>query len=139
MKYQAIFSSTMARLFFGGAISLLGAKAIAAVTYSVWPSSTTVVTADGSNQFGGNLSGLFYEPAAGTQQAVLWGVQNSPSKLYNLVWNSTSNTFVNLEAIAWVPDTYLVANQFIDESTNQPHNPKTLLNKGFRLPSNFLR
>lgn len=198
----------MARLFFGCAISLLGAKAIAAITYSPWPSSTTVVTADGSNQFGGNLSGLFYDPAAGTQPAVLWGVQNSPSKLYNLVWNSTSNTFVKntanswgqgktlyypngtgspdaegvtkaelystdiyvsterdgsgsnrfsvlrydisssattltatnewnltsnlptvsstnlgLEAIAWVPDTYLVANQFIDESTNQPYNP----------------
>ncbi|BBD63014.1 putative signal peptide protein (plasmid) [Nostoc sp. HK-01] len=207
MKRKTESSWTIANLFFACGISVLSAKLVtAAVTYNVWPNNTTVVTADGSNQFGGNLSGLFYEPTTGTQQAVLWGVQNSPSKLYNLVWNgsnfikntangwssgktlrypngtgapdaegvtkaelssttiyvsterdgSGSNRFsvlsydisssattlnatrewnltsnlptvkstnLGLEAIAWVPDSYLQANGFIDESTNQPYNP----------------
>ncbi|MFN6474197.1 MAG: hypothetical protein RMY36_031580 [Nostoc sp. SerVER01] len=44
-------------------------------------------------------------------------------------WNLTSNlptvSSINLglEAIAWMPDSYLQANGFIDESTNQPYNP----------------
>ncbi len=207
MKLSAIFSSTSAKLVLACALSLVSSKAIA-VPYSAWPTTTTVVTADGSNQFGGNLSGLFYDPAAGTQPDILWAIQNSPSKLYNLTWNSVTNTFVKnvtnnwgsgktlrypngtgapdaegitkaeltspiiyvsterdgsgsnrfsvlsfdtsssattlnatrewnltsslptvsstnlgLEAIAWVPDTYLTANGFIDESTNQPYNP----------------
>ncbi|MDO9104848.1 MAG: hypothetical protein Q7U57_07785 [Methylovulum sp.] len=74
---------------------------MAAITYSTWPSSTAVVTADGTKQFGGNLSGLFYEPAFGAQQAVLWAVQNSPSKLYNMVWSSASNTFIKNTANGW--------------------------------------
>lgn len=207
MKCKAISSFVLTKLFFACGISLLSAKLVAAaVTYSVWPSSTTVVTADGSNQFGGNLSGLFYDPAAGTQPSVLWAVQNSPSKLYNMVWNGStfvkntannwssgktlrypngtgapdaegvtkaefssttiyvsterdgsgsnrfsvlsydssssattlnatkewnltsnlptvSSTNLGLEAIAWVPDSYLQANGFIDESTNQLYNP----------------
>jgi len=76
-------------------------SAASAITYNAWPNSTAVVTADGSNQFGGNLSGLYYQPAAGSQAAVLWGVQNSPSKLYNLVWNSSSNTFVKSTSNGW--------------------------------------
>lgn len=184
-----------------------------AVTYVAWPTTTTVVTADASNAFGGNLSGLFYEPAAGSQPAILWGVQNSPSKLYSLVWNgstyakntanswgsgktlrypggtgapdaegitkaelsdpaiyvaterdgsganrfsvlrydtsatgttltatnewnltsdlpSVSSTNLGLEAITWVPDSYLVANHFIDEHTNQPYNPANYAGHG---------
>lgn len=180
---------------------------MAQITYSAWPTSTTVVTADASNPFGGNLSGLFYDPAAGAQSAVLWGVQNSPSKLYNLVWSSSTSTYIKntangwsagktlrypngsgapdaegvtkaelssaaiyvaterdgsgasrlsvlrfdtssaattlnathewnlttdlptvgsnlgLEAIAWVPDSFLQANGFIDESTGAAYNP----------------
>ncbi len=45
--------------------------------------------------FGTNLSGLFYEPAAGSDPAVLWAVQNGPSKIYRLLWNGT----------IWAPDT----------------------------------
>ncbi|MEA5554777.1 hypothetical protein VB713_28030 [Anabaena cylindrica UHCC 0172] len=193
-----VSTSLMAKLFFTGAISLLGAKAIAQVAYTAWPTTTTVVTVN-TGTFGGNMSGLFYEPAT------LWAVQNSPSKLFKMVpsgsnfvkdttngwssgktlrypngsgapdaegitkgeltsttiyvaterdgsgnsklsvleyetsgsattlnatkeWNLTSNlpsvsSNAGLEAIAWVPDSYLVANGFIDESTSAAYDP----------------
>jgi hypothetical protein len=71
----------------------------AAITYLTWPGSSSVATVDASNAFGGNLSGLFYQPAASGQTPVLWAVQNSPSKLYNLVWNGSS--FVKNSANNW--------------------------------------
>jgi hypothetical protein len=201
------------KLLMAGAATLVSASAIAAITYVAWPTTTTVVTADASKAFGGNLSGLFYEPAAGSNPAVLWGVQNSPSKLYNLVWNGSiyakntanswsagktlrypsgtgapdaegvtkaeltdpaiyvsterdgsganrfsvlrfdtttagttlnathewnltsdlptvSSTNLGLEAIAWVPDAYLVANHFVDEHTNLPYDPANYAGHG---------
>jgi len=177
-----------------------------AITYVAWPTTTTVVTADTSNEFGENLSGLFYQTAAAPQSAILWAVQNSPSKMYNLVWNgstyaknttnswsagktfrypngtgapdaegvtmaelnspaiyvsterdgsgsnrfsvlrydtSASGTTLNAtnewnltsdlpvvgstnlgsEGIAWVPDSYLQANQFLDKNTGLSYDP----------------
>jgi hypothetical protein len=44
-----------------------------------------VIAVDQANFFGTNMSGLTYEPASGSSPAVLWAVQNSPSKLYRLV------------------------------------------------------
>ncbi len=206
MKSRTATSATITRLFFACALGLASAPSMAAITYSAWPTSTTVTTADTANAFGGNLSGLYYEPAAGTQGAVLWAVQNSPSKLYNMVWNGSTfikntannwsagktlrypngsgapdaegvtkaeltsaaiyvsterdgsganrfsvlrydtassattlnatnewnltadlptvgSTNLGLEAIAWVPDSYLQANQFKDENTNLPYDP----------------
>jgi hypothetical protein len=77
-------------------ISLVTAPAIAksssstpTVTFSPWPTTTTVVTADNKNEFGENLSGLFYQPASDTQAPVLWAVQNSPSTIYSLNWNGS--------------------------------------------------
>ena len=35
------------------------------------------------------MSDLSYEPATGSKAATLWAVQNSPSTLYQLVWNGT--------------------------------------------------
>jgi hypothetical protein len=64
-----------------------------------------VAIVDDSNVFGSNLSGLFYEPAAGTAPAVLWAVQNGPSTLYRLLWTGS----------VWAPDT-----------TNEWGNGKTL-------------
>jgi hypothetical protein len=187
--------------------------ASAAITYLTWPGSSSVTTVDASNSFGGNLSGLFYQPASGSQTPVLWAVQNSPSKMYNLVWNgssfvknsannwssgktlrypngtgapdaegvtraeltssmiyvaterdgSGSNRFsilsydtnasgtsinasnewnltanlpavsdsnLGLEAITWVPDSYLTARQFKDENTNLPYDPANYPNHG---------
>jgi hypothetical protein len=195
----------LTKILLGCAFGLLAAQAMA-VTYAAWPTSTTVVTADPSAYFGGNLSGLFYQPVTGSQPAVLWAVQNSPSKLYNLQWNGSNyvkntanswsagktlrypngsgapdaegvtmaelsspalyvsterdgsganrfsvlrydssatgstlnatnewnltsdlpvvaSTNLGLEAIAWVPDTYLQANGFIDENTGLPYDP----------------
>lgn len=205
MKYHVKAVSGLGKILLGCALGMLSAQSIA-VTYVAWPTTTTVVTADASNAFGSNMSGLFYQPAAGAQPVVLWAVQNSPSRLYSLSWNgstyvkntgnnwgngktlrypngtgapdaegvtmaelnspaiyiaterdgsggnrfsvlrydtSTAGTTLNathewnlttnlpavsdsnkgLEAIAWVPDTYLQANQFIDENTGLPYDP----------------
>lgn len=58
-----------------------------------WPGTDDVVTVDETNAFGSNVSGLSYEPARAGGTAVLWAVQNSPSKLYRLTFDGTS----------WVP------------------------------------
>ena len=55
-----------------------------------WPGTDAVMTVDELNFFGTNLSGLNYQPAAGTEPDVLWAVQNGPSKLYRLLWNGTT-------------------------------------------------
>jgi len=54
-----------------------------------------VVTVDPANTYASDLSGVHYEPAQGAAAAVLWAVQNMPSKLYRLLWNGS----------AWVSDT----------------------------------
>ncbi|MFK4086391.1 hypothetical protein ACI2LF_19935 [Kribbella sp. NPDC020789] len=162
-----------------------------------WPGGSTVATADGSNVFGTNLSGLSFQSAS-----VLWAVKNGPGKLYRLVpdgtnwkpdstgartlryangqgdpdaegvvatpdgivvaternnsdndtsllkilrydgaspastlnatreWNLTSDLpgvdpNSGLEAISWIPDTFLTAHAFHDEHTNTPYDPTT--------------
>lgn len=55
-----------------------------------WPGTDAVVTVDEAGYFGTNLSGLNYQPAAAGAPAVLWAVQNSPSKLFRLLHNGTS-------------------------------------------------
>ncbi|WP_245757442.1 SdiA-regulated domain-containing protein [Amycolatopsis xylanica] len=49
-----------------------------------WPGSSSVTTADGSNTFGENMSGLSFQG-----QSVLWAVRNGPGTLYRLVPNGT--------------------------------------------------
>lgn len=197
-------SSGIAKFLLGCAFGLLSTQSMA-VSYVAWPTTTAVVTADQASTFGENLSGLFYQPAAASNAAVLWAVQNSPSKLYSLTWNgsnyvknatnswgsgktlrypngtgapdaegvtmaelnspavyvaserdgsgssrlsilrydtSASGTTLKatnewnltadlpkvdsnagLEAISWVPDSYLQASQFIDENTRLPYDP----------------
>ncbi|MFD9699059.1 esterase-like activity of phytase family protein [Lentzea sp. NPDC059081] len=46
---------------------------------SAWPGDSAIRTADGSNVFGKNLSGLSFESAN-----TLWAVKNSPATLYRL-------------------------------------------------------
>ncbi|MBK6304542.1 MAG: lamin tail domain-containing protein [Gemmatimonadetes bacterium] len=62
---------------------------------ATWPGSDDVRTVDGTSVFGGNMSGLTYEPAAGAQPAVLWAARNGPGALFRLV--SRGGT--------WTPDT----------------------------------
>jgi hypothetical protein len=66
---------------------------------SAWPFDGTVRAACGKDAFGKNLSGLVYEPASTTTEAVLWAVQNEPAKLHRLSWNGTA--FVPLTSDAW--------------------------------------
>lgn len=51
---------------------------------ATWPGSSTTRTADGTNAFGTNLSGLSFE-----SQNVVWAVKNGPSTLYRLVPSGT--------------------------------------------------
>jgi hypothetical protein len=55
-----------------------------------WPGTDTVITVDDAGAFASNLSGLSYQPATATDPAVLWAIQNGPSKLYRLLWNGTT-------------------------------------------------
>lgn len=61
---------------------------------ATWPGDDNVVTIDGNAVFGGNLSGLAYEAAAGSSPAVLWGARNGIGTLFRLVFNGT----------IWTPD-----------------------------------
>ncbi|TAJ17161.1 MAG: lamin tail domain-containing protein, partial [Dehalococcoidia bacterium] len=65
------------------------------VTASPWPGNAAVATADGVGVFGGNMSGLAYEPSGTAATGVLWASKNGPGTLYRLVWDGTN----------WVPDT----------------------------------
>ena len=57
----------------------------AIVTVEPWPGQNMVATGDNLNQFGDNLSGLIYEPAAGGNPNVLWAALNGPGTLYRLI------------------------------------------------------
>jgi hypothetical protein len=61
---------------------------------SAWPGQNDVTTVDGSAVFGGNLSGLTYEPATVSSPAVLWAVRNGPGTLYRLIYDGS----------IWTPD-----------------------------------
>lgn len=69
------------------------------ITLAAWPGGNAVVNASVKNGFGTNLSGLTYQPAAGTAPAILWAVQNAPSKVYQLTWNGTA--FVSVTTDGW--------------------------------------
>lgn len=74
----------------GGVAGSGGAGGNGGVSQLAWPGTADVVTVDEPGVFGTNMSGLSYEPAVGSAPAVLWAVQNSPSKLYRLLNNGTS-------------------------------------------------
>jgi hypothetical protein len=78
----------------GGTGSGGGAGGTGGASTLAWPGSSDVITVDTASFFGTNMSGLSYEPANGATPAVLWAVQNSPSKLYRLLFDGTS----------WVPE-----------------------------------
>lgn len=60
----------------------LGLAVTPAQAATAWPGDSATKTADGTNVFGKNLSGLSFESAN-----VVWAVKNSPSTLYRLVPN----------------------------------------------------
>jgi hypothetical protein len=55
-----------------------------AILFDPWPTNDTVIASDVAGTFGANLSDLAYQPANGGDSAVLWAVQNNPSRLYHL-------------------------------------------------------
>ncbi|GGU66027.1 hypothetical protein GCM10010178_67430 [Lentzea flava] len=63
-------------------LGLTGTPAQAATT---WPGDSATRTADGTNVFGTNLSGLSFENAG-----VVWAVKNGPAALYRLVPNGSA-------------------------------------------------
>jgi len=65
-----------------------------AIASQAWPGLDDVAIVDGTSVFGGNLSGLIYEPAAGGAPAVLWGARNGPGSIFRLLFNGT----------IWAPD-----------------------------------
>ncbi|MGW0520788.1 hypothetical protein [Crossiella sp. NPDC003009] len=62
------------------AVALPAAPALAAPPIAKWPGSAEIGTADASNVFGSNLSGLAFQGPN-----VLWAVRNGPGTLYRLV------------------------------------------------------
>lgn len=78
----------VATLTLGGANSC-GTRGGGSTTPVAWPGGSSVATADGSNVFGQDLSGLYQEGN------VLWGAQNS-GKLWRLVRDGSGG---------WKPDT----------------------------------
>lgn len=61
-------------------------------TATAWPGLDNVVTVDGDNVFGTNLSGLSYEKIG--SDSVIWAVKNGPSTLYRLIFSGS----------IWTPD-----------------------------------
>ena len=75
--------------------STRGAANVCPVPATTWPGSASVATADATDVFGKNLSGLAYQPASQGSPAVLWAVRNSPSTLFRLIYDGAK----------WTPDT----------------------------------
>jgi hypothetical protein len=71
------------------------------VALSPWPGANAVATVDQVGQWSGNLSGLSYDPATTSDPAVLWGIQNSPSMLYRLLWSATTATWASAPTDGW--------------------------------------
>lgn len=68
-----------------GTINACEGDVTVGLTYTAWPGSNGVMTGDAASTFGGNLSDLAYQPADGEAEAVLWAVQNNPSRVHRLV------------------------------------------------------
>jgi hypothetical protein len=65
------------------------------ITFLPWPGGASIQIVDGDRVFGGNLSGLIYEPSGSATPGVLWGVRNGPGSIFRLLFNGT----------IWTPDT----------------------------------
>lgn len=49
-----------------------------------WPGDAAVSNADAGGLFGGNMSGLWYQPATGPSPSILWAVRNGPGTAFRL-------------------------------------------------------
>jgi len=85
-----------------GAAGTTGTGGTGAVTAQPWPGSANVIAVDSMYQFSKNLSDLVYEPTAGNDGDVLWGLMNSPPTLFCLLWNGT--TWSGMTDDGWTAD-----------------------------------
>jgi hypothetical protein len=99
MRIKRAITNTWAGKFALAALLCAAVAATAAIIYEPWPTSTAVITVDRQGAFAENLSGLYYQPASGTQSALLWGAQNDPSKLFKMSFNGS--LFVNVTTEGW--------------------------------------
>ncbi len=83
-------------VFANTAASTKGSVNVCTGTVSSWPGGTSVQTADSTNAFPSNLSGLTYEGTGTASPGVLWAVRNGPELVYRLVWDSPN--------AVWTPD-----------------------------------
>lgn len=68
-------------------------------TFTEWPGSQGVVTADNMGTWSSNLSGLTYQPAMASTPAILWAVENGPSMIFRL--EKSGSVWVNSTADGW--------------------------------------
>ncbi|MBC7844597.1 MAG: lamin tail domain-containing protein, partial [Gemmatimonadaceae bacterium] len=54
------------------------------LVFAAWPGEQSIATADAGGVFGGNMSGLFYQPLQGLPTGVVWAVRNGPGTLFRL-------------------------------------------------------
>jgi hypothetical protein len=96
------------------------------LTRAEWSSTAIYVAAerDNDNNAVSRLSVLRYDTAAAGTELVATNEWNLTPDL------PTSGANLGLEAVAWVPDTFLVANGFFDESTNALYDPSRYANHG---------
>jgi hypothetical protein len=69
---------------------------LSSIAAEPWPGGASVSIADDSNVFGTNLSGLVYQASGSSAPGVLWAVDNGPSTLYRLIWDTANKR--------WTPD-----------------------------------
>lgn len=89
----------VAVLFFSGSVGISINVNIFAMEQETWPGNNDIKTADTSNYFTENMSGLFYQPQDGAQPAILWAIQNFPSAMYKLIWDGAA--WVSFPSNGW--------------------------------------
>lgn len=108
-------------------VLVLGLAVTPAQAATAWPGDSATKTADGTNVFGENLSGLSFESAN-----VVWAVKNGPSTLYRLVPNGAqwkvdqtrSLTFKNgegdpdTEGVVFTPDGLFAVSERDNDNDN---------------------
>jgi hypothetical protein len=76
-------------------------------TFLPWPGDQSVVAADPGGAFGGNMSGLAYQPSLSSSAGTLWAVRNGPGALFRLngggPWQTATRSFRGGKALRY-PD-----------------------------------
>ena len=77
------------------------------VFFATWPGEATITNGSATGLFGGNMSGLAYQPLAGLPTGVIWAVRNGPGALFRLtfingLWTPrATRTWINGKALRY--------------------------------------